>query len=127
MASREELLQSIQPGMRLTKAFFLRVYGYEITWPGFADRAIGELEWVGCLKARQYYEAVVNEYEDKQREGLQEVSRWYAGELEREWKYKEKEGEQGRKQEEITLLKRKQELLQRKRMLLMSDFPNFKE
>ena len=37
MASREELLQSIRPDMTLTKAFFMRIYGYEITWPGFAE------------------------------------------------------------------------------------------
>lgn len=111
MASREELLQSIQPGMKVTKAFFLRVYGYEITWPGFADQAISALEWVGCLKARQYYEAVVKEYEDKQREKLQEVSRWYAGECEKEWKKLQKEGEEKRRQEEMKLLRRKKALL----------------
>lgn len=37
MASREELLQSIGPDMRLDKWFFLRIYGYELTWPGFAE------------------------------------------------------------------------------------------
>ena len=36
MASREELLQSIQPGMRLDKDFFMRIYGYELTYPGFS-------------------------------------------------------------------------------------------
>lgn len=39
MASREELLQSIGPDMRLDKWFFLRIYGYELTWPGFAEAA----------------------------------------------------------------------------------------
>ncbi len=33
MMSREILLDSIQPKMRLTKAFFLQIYGYELTWP----------------------------------------------------------------------------------------------
>lgn len=40
MASREGLLQSIQPDMKLDRAFFLKVYGYEITWPGFEETAI---------------------------------------------------------------------------------------
>lgn len=47
MASREELLQSIQPGMKLDKAFFLKIYGYELTWPGFAETAIKALEAAG--------------------------------------------------------------------------------
>ena len=44
MASREELLQSIRPDMKLSKAFFMRIYGYEITWPGFAEVALQRLE-----------------------------------------------------------------------------------
>ena len=59
MASREELLQSIRPGMKLNRAFFLKVYGYEITWPGFQDTAIKALEDAGCSKAREYYDSVV--------------------------------------------------------------------
>ena len=39
MASREELLASIRPGMELTKNFFLRIYGYELSFPGFAEVA----------------------------------------------------------------------------------------
>ncbi|MEJ8760608.1 hypothetical protein [Enterocloster sp. HCN-30185] len=39
MASREELLQSIRPDMRLDKCFFLRIYGYELTGPGFSEVA----------------------------------------------------------------------------------------
>lgn len=52
MASREDLLQSIQPGMKLTRAFFLKVYGYEITWPGFKEQAITALEAIGCSKGQ---------------------------------------------------------------------------
>ncbi|MDO4340935.1 MAG: hypothetical protein Q4C91_23110 [Eubacteriales bacterium] len=33
---RETLLQSIHPKMHLTKAFFLRVYGYEVSTSGLA-------------------------------------------------------------------------------------------
>lgn len=60
MASREELLRSIQPGMKLDKAFFLKVYGYELTWPGFAETAIKALEDAGCSNARNYYISAVS-------------------------------------------------------------------
>lgn len=40
MASRKELLATITPDMRLTRAFFLKVYGYELTWPGFAENVL---------------------------------------------------------------------------------------
>lgn len=99
MASREGLLQSIQPGMKLTKSFFLRVYGYEITWPGFAELAISRLNVAGCGNAKQYYEAVVSEYEERQRAELRTVSKWFAQECEKEWKKREKGGEARRKQE----------------------------
>ena len=40
MASRRELLDSLKPGMHLDKNFFLKIYGYDITRPGFADDVI---------------------------------------------------------------------------------------
>lgn len=67
MASREELLQSIRPDMKLSKAFFMRIYGYEITWPGFAEVALQRLEEIGCSKAREYYSGFVAEYEPGRR------------------------------------------------------------
>ena len=54
MASRGELLQSICPDMVLNKAFFLKVYGYEISFPGFADEAIKAINDAGCRRAREY-------------------------------------------------------------------------
>lgn len=61
--SKQSLLDSIKPGMKLDKAFFLKAYGYEISFPGFADEAIKTLEDAGCSKARQYYISIVEEYE----------------------------------------------------------------
>ena len=63
MASREELLQSIRPGMKLDRAFFMRMYGYEISFPGFADKVIKALNDAGCSRAREYYNKAVSEYE----------------------------------------------------------------
>lgn len=78
MASREEFLQSIRPGMRLGKAFFMRVYGYEITWPGFAEGALQRLEEIGCSKAREYYGGFVAEYEAQDAVEMKEAGKWYA-------------------------------------------------
>lgn len=63
MASKDELLSSITPDMRLTRDFFLNVYGYELTWPGFAENVLTRMEILGCSKARDYYTCVVAEYE----------------------------------------------------------------
>ena len=47
MASRRELLDSISCDMRLDKSFFMKIYGYELTWPGFAEDALTRLEFLG--------------------------------------------------------------------------------
>ena len=78
MASRKELLDSLKPGMHLDKNFFLKVYGYEITRPGFADDVIKRLEFLGCSKAREYYTCTVAEFEYKRAQEFKEVARWYA-------------------------------------------------
>ena len=65
MASRKELLAAITPSMKLTRAFFLKVYGYELTWPGFAEIALTKLEEQGCSKARTYYADIVAAYEQE--------------------------------------------------------------
>ena len=121
MASREELLRSIQPGMKLDRAFFLKIYGYELSWPGFRDTAIKALEDAGCSKAREYYDSVVGEYEKGYQEQMKEVGKWYLEECNKEWEKKRKEGEEKRRQEEIELLKRKKQLLRRKRQLLTEE------
>lgn len=119
--NRESLLALIQPGMKLDKAFFLKVYGYEISFPGFREMAIKALEDAGCSKAREYYDSVVGEYEKGYREQMKEVGKWYLEECNKEWEKKRKEGEEKRRQEEIELLKRKKQLLRRKRQLLTEE------
>lgn len=100
MASREELLQGIQPGMKLTKAFFLRIYGYEITYPGFASVALDRLEAAGCGKAQEYYQTFTAEYEAGRDAELKEVAHWYVSECRKKWKTEQKEGEEQRKRKE---------------------------
>ena len=95
-----KLLQSICPDMKLDKSFFLKIYGYEISFPGFADKAVKALEDAGCSKAREYYEMVVGEYQAKQDKEMNRVAAWYREECERRWQKKqEKRGELERKQE----------------------------
>lgn len=85
MASRKELLDSIHEGMKLDKSFFLKVYGYEITSRGFADKAIKILEDCGCSKAREYYNTTVEEYQEKRRKELKEVACYISQKWEEEW------------------------------------------
>ena len=99
MPSKEELLQSIQPGMKLDKAFFLKVYGYEISFPGFRETAIKALEDAGCSRAKEYYDSVVGEYENGCQEQMKEAGKWYLEKCNREWEKKVKEGEEKRKKQ----------------------------
>lgn len=77
MASGEELLASIRPGMELTKNFFLRIYGYELSFPGFAEVALTRLEEAGCSKARNYYICIVAEWGYNHEKMLAGVAAWY--------------------------------------------------
>ena len=84
----EEFINSFKP-MPLTKAFFLKIYGYELTWPGSAERCLQRLEELGSSRARKLYAAVVADYEEKQEKTTQEVAAWCAEQLERQWKNEE--------------------------------------
>lgn len=77
MPCKEELLGSIQSDMKLTMDFFKRIYGYEISYPGFSEIALQKLEEIGCRRARQYYLHFVGEYEAEREETLKKVSDWY--------------------------------------------------
>lgn len=99
MPSREDLLESIRPGMKLAKSFFKRIYGYEITEAGFADQALEKLEAAGCTLARQYYKKVKAECDREYDEAVKPVAVEYARQLEKKWNKEQKEGEEQRKQE----------------------------
>lgn len=83
MASRQELLSSINPGMKLDYNFFLRIYGYELTWPGFAENALTRMEILGCSKARNYYTCIVNEYNHRHEKEMKNVAAWYREQIEK--------------------------------------------
>lgn len=90
MASREELLDSIEPSMRLDKAFFMKVYGYELTWPGFVEDALTRLEILGCSRAREYYNRFVSEYEKEHDQQMKNVAKWYREQCEDEYEDKKR-------------------------------------
>lgn len=98
-ANKKQLLQSIGPGMNLTKGFFRKIYGYEISWPGFADQAIKALEDAGCSRARTYYVEIIGEYQRQQDESIKPVAAWYVEKLDNEWKKGQREGEEERKRQ----------------------------
>ncbi len=98
MSFRQELLDSIHPGMKLNKAFFRRIYAYSIYCPEFADKAIKALTDAGCSKAQAYYDDVVSECKRKQDEAFKAAlpllrSLWKA-----DCNKLKKEGEEKRKQ-----------------------------
>lgn len=115
MASREELLQSIRPDMKLDRAFFLKVYGYEISFPGFKDIAIKALNEVGCSRAEEHYNRIVSEYEKKQDESIKPVAERLAKQWQDDWnkfvKENERIGEGVRKRQSLQNLT-KEELTQ---------------
>lgn len=84
--------------MKLDKAFFLKIYGYEISFPGFRETAIKALEDAGCSKAREYYDSIVSKHEKGYQEQMKEVGKWYLEECNKQWEKMRKEGEEQRKQ-----------------------------
>ena len=91
LPSKEELLASINPDMCLTKGFLKRIYGYSITDPEFADKALSALQAAGCTNARRYYDSWVAEYEEVYDANLKSVAEWYSKECEKAWEAKVKE------------------------------------
>lgn len=111
MPNKDDFLQSMKPGIRLDKNFFLKIYGYEISYPGFKETALRTLEEAGCTKARAYYAEIIGEYQRQQAEEIRPVAAEYAKECNKKWEQKEKEGETKRSLQEmdsrelLTLLK----------------------
>lgn len=92
-SNKEGFLASFNPKMKLFKSTFIKIYGYELTWPGFADIALDRLEVLGCSKAREYYSRFVTEYEFEHEKEMVKVAKWYKKQLEKE------RGEQVRKRQ----------------------------
>lgn len=117
--SKRGLLDSFKPGMKLSESTFMKIYGYELTWPGFAEDALTRLEILGCSRAREYYSCTVAEYEHKHEKEMISVAEWYRKQLERS------EKPRARRQEtelhRIELLNKKRQLLLEKKKLLSTE------
>ena len=73
----ETFIESFKP-VPMNKAFFLKLYGYDMTWPGSAERCLQRLKELGSSRSRSYYAAIVAGYEEEQDKTTQEVAAWYA-------------------------------------------------
>lgn len=74
--SRESLLASIRPGMRLDRDFFLKVYGYSVTRPEYKNGALAKLQRAGCSKAHEYYNRIISKYEEQERQAMKDAAAW---------------------------------------------------
>ena len=103
---KDDLLHSFSTGMKLYKSTFLKIYGYELSYPGFAEKALSWLEMLGCSKARIYYSGVVAEYEHQHEKELKSAAAWYKEQCENEWEnIKRKVVRELRKQREVEQLR----------------------
>ena len=116
MASRKELLDSIEPNMRLDRAFFLKVYGYELTWTGFAEIAITKLKNAGCSRAGQYYTSITAAWQQDHDQELKKVATWYRGYCEEEYEERKRKAVKECKEKEMELLEKKRALLMKKKV-----------
>lgn len=65
MNSKEELIAMIKPDMKLTESFFKAIYGYELTYPGFAEMAMIKFTAMGSKNARAYYKQFFREIRER--------------------------------------------------------------
>lgn len=77
LPDRTSLLDSINPDMKLYRSTFKRIYGYELSYPGFAEEALTKLERAGCSRAREYYTGFVTEYENEHEKEMVKVAECY--------------------------------------------------
>lgn len=89
------MLDSIQLDMKVNKNFFLRIFGYSMTTPDFAEEALSKLEEAGCSQARNYYTGITTEWQREHDKMMKNVAGWYGQQA-----YKGKKVSEPRKQQE---------------------------
>lgn len=109
MPSREKLLESIRPDMKLTKGFLLNVYAWEMEFPGFANQAIEALKTAGCSNAGRYYDSLVAEHKAAYEAEMKSVAAWYRRECEKNWREKGCDGKRIEKKE-VSVMRRREKL-----------------
>lgn len=103
---RQQLLDSINPNMRLTESFFKRIYCYEVTYPGFAEIALQKLEEAGNTRSRGYYEQFSGKYEDEHKKAMETGYDQYTKEKEKKRQQEEREKVKKRSGESRNINKR---------------------
>lgn len=97
---RKPFLHSFSCDMKLYKSTFMKILGFDITTPGFAEDALTRLEKLGYSRAREYYETVKAEWQQEHDAQMKSVAHWYKGQCENEFERRkvklrtEKEAEQ---------------------------------
>ncbi len=94
--NRGKYLSSFIQGMKIYRSTFLKMIGYDLSTPGFAEDAIAKLEALGSTKAREHYTRISSEWKGKYEKILQE-----AAEFGRKHGKIQKEGDKKRKQQEM--------------------------
>lgn len=116
--NRKSFLSTFKVGMKLYRSTFLKIYGYELTWPGFAEDALTRLEMLGCSKAKEYYTCTVAEYEHKHEKEMINVAKWYRKQLERSEEPRARQQETEPQKNKLQLLKKNDELIEQQLQLL---------
>lgn len=93
MAKQDELLEYLMQG-KGTKIpnVYKAIYGFELTYPGYAEKALKAMELTEPKNAREEYEKWVADFEEKDNAMMKNVAEWYDNYLERRdtkrWKTK---------------------------------------
>lgn len=85
MDIRSKLLNEMSPNMHLSKGYFKKILGLDITTPGFAEDALARLEILGCSRAREYYEAVRAEWQQEHDTKMKGAAEWSRDQWTNEW------------------------------------------
>lgn len=107
--NKESFLATFKPEMKLYANTFRRIYGYELTWPGFADTALTLLESLGCSRAREYYNIIKLGIDRKYDESYKKAAEW----INKKVRSREAVEEPRRQQELLELLEKKQQILKK--------------
>ncbi len=104
--NKEALLDQMHTGMHLYRSTFKKIYGYELSYPGFAEQAISRLGDLGCKKARHYYEVVRGKIEEQYDQDMKKAGAWFREQCEKERKELQRKAViESRKEQEAEQLK----------------------
>lgn len=84
MAKKDDLLEYLTQGKGpQIPNVYKAIYGYELTYPGYADIAIRAMELTEPKNAREEYEKWVTDYEKGYDAMMKNVAEWYDKELDK--------------------------------------------